>query len=241
MKKLILLFLFFCIQNGYSQKYEGNDFNLSSSYLLDNGNIGCYSNFSGVRLESDLIDSVSVTIRGRSTSGIAILKCISPGDVIKHFNIIDGETILRFYNIRQGLWNFQFVNDYDPDPPGGADDRNVEIEWIELKQLTTQTPVEKTTFTLTWNKNTEKDLKGYKVYWGSSSRNYSNNISVGIDTTYQSKKILSPGFMYFFTVTAFDTSNNESGYGNEVSKKWEIEVAPGDSIPPANPNVIGVE
>ncbi|MBL7093193.1 Ig-like domain-containing protein, partial [candidate division KSB1 bacterium] len=80
---------------------------------------------------------------------------------------------------------------------------------------------------VTWNKNTEDDLIGYKVYWGTSSRTYSNNFYVGTDTTYMVPD-LSQGNEYFFAVTAIDTANNESAYSDEVS----YSLAASDETPP---------
>ncbi|MEW6001249.1 MAG: choice-of-anchor D domain-containing protein [Nitrospirota bacterium] len=60
------------------------------------------------------------------------------------------------------------------------------------------------------------DLEGYKVYYGTSSGNYSQGIDVGNVTTYTVSN-LNDG-TYYFAVTAHDTSGNESDYSNEVSK-----------------------
>ena len=38
-------------------------------------------------------------------------------------------------------------------------------------------------FTVTWNQNSEDDLKGYIVYWGTASRNYTDSTYTGTDTT----------------------------------------------------------
>ncbi|MEW6417438.1 MAG: fibronectin type III domain-containing protein [Nitrospirota bacterium] len=80
--------------------------------------------------------------------------------------------------------------------------------------------------TLTWDAPTTNadgtpltDLGGYKIYYGTSSGNYSVVIDVGNVTTYKIEG-LSPG-IYYFAVTAYDTSGNESEYSNEVSKKIE--------------------
>jgi hypothetical protein len=60
------------------------------------------------------------------------------------------------------------------------------------------------------------DLGGYKVYYGLSSGNYTNSLDVGNVTTYKIYN-LTPG-TYYFAVTAYDTSGNESDYSNEVSR-----------------------
>lgn len=71
------------------------------------------------------------------------------------------------------------------------------------------------------------DLAGYKIYYGTISGNYTEVKDVGIpscSTTGDNRECsytledLSPGTWYF-AVTAYDTSGNESDYSNEVSKK----------------------
>jgi len=71
--------------------------------------------------------------------------------------------------------------------------------------------------TLAWDPNTEPDLAGYKVYYGTASRVYGSPISVGKVTTYILVG-LTQGQNYFYSVTARDTSGRESEYSNEVSR-----------------------
>lgn len=59
------------------------------------------------------------------------------------------------------------------------------------------------------------DLAGYKLYYGPSSGNYTQNIDVGAVITYKAANL--PDGLYFFVVTAYDTMGNESDYSNEVS------------------------
>lgn len=61
------------------------------------------------------------------------------------------------------------------------------------------------------------DLAGYKVYYGTSSRGYTTVLNVNNVTTYILTS-LTDGTTYFFAATAYDTTNNESAYSNEVSK-----------------------
>jgi len=60
------------------------------------------------------------------------------------------------------------------------------------------------------------DLAGYKVYSGVSSRNYSQNTDVGNVTSYTATN-LSGGTTYYFAVTAYDTSGNQSSFSNELT------------------------
>ena len=70
--------------------------------------------------------------------------------------------------------------------------------------------------TLAWNPNTEPTLAGYKVYYGTASGSYQTHLDVGLNATYTVTN-LQDGGTYYFAVTAYDSSANESGYSNEVS------------------------
>jgi len=61
------------------------------------------------------------------------------------------------------------------------------------------------------------DLAGYKVYYGTSSGNYLDYVTLGSDTTNVVINQL-PSGTYYFTVTAFDTAGNESAFSNEAVK-----------------------
>ena len=61
------------------------------------------------------------------------------------------------------------------------------------------------------------DLDGYKIHYGTSSGTYTNNVDVGDVTTHQLTG-LTDGLTYYFAITAYDTSANESGYSSEVNK-----------------------
>lgn len=72
--------------------------------------------------------------------------------------------------------------------------------------------------TLHWRANTESDLAGYRIYYGAQSRSYGPYIPVGKSVTSYTLNGLVDGKTYYFTLTAVDTSGNESGYSTEVSK-----------------------
>ena len=71
---------------------------------------------------------------------------------------------------------------------------------------------------VTWNANQESDLSGYRVFYGTSSRNYPNSISVG-KVTSATISGLTVGTTYYFALKAVDTSGNLSGYSAEVTKR----------------------
>jgi hypothetical protein len=75
--------------------------------------------------------------------------------------------------------------------------------------------------TLTWNQNSESDLAGYKVYRSTTPGVYGAPIATlqGNVATYQATG-LQAGTTYYFVVTAYDSSGNESGFSNEVSRSF---------------------
>lgn len=90
------------------------------------------------------------------------------------------------------------------------------------RQLTViYTPAASNSATLTWDAAIAANLSGYRVYVGTAPGIYSQpkgqGTSVGNVTTYTMTG-LSNGTRYYFAVTAFDTSANESDYSNEAFK-----------------------
>ncbi len=70
--------------------------------------------------------------------------------------------------------------------------------------------------TLAWDQNPESDVIGYKVYYGQSSGSYSTTVDVG---NYTSCVIsgLDIDETYYSVVTAYDTSEDESAYSDEIT------------------------
>jgi hypothetical protein len=69
---------------------------------------------------------------------------------------------------------------------------------------------------ISWNPNGEGDLDGYKIYYGTSPGNYGPPTDVG-DVTSYALSGLTEGVRYYIALTAYDTSNNESGKSGEVN------------------------
>ncbi len=85
------------------------------------------------------------------------------------------------------------------------------------------------------------DLAGYRVYWGTSSGNYTNSAvatrcyscptgSDGGGEDWECVVSLQPNTTYYFAVTAFDISRNESEYSNEVFKTTALATNPTGNI-----------
>lgn len=85
------------------------------------------------------------------------------------------------------------------------------------------------TVELTWSANTESDLAGYKLYSGTAAGQYGTPVDVGKSTAYQMTITPSVGATYYFALTAYDTS------GNESEKSAEVSVFIPDANAPAEP------
>ncbi len=77
-------------------------------------------------------------------------------------------------------------------------------------------PVLAGTISLKWDPVEDSDLAGYKVYYGTAPGTYDYIKQVGNVTSYTIQD-LSECTRYYFAVTSYDTSGNESGYSNEVN------------------------
>lgn len=82
---------------------------------------------------------------------------------------------------------------------------------------TSQTPQSTTSVTLAWNPNTDPDLAGYKIYESTSSGTYGTAIAT-VPPSSSSFVVtgLQRGVTYYFVITAYDTSGNESARSGEV-------------------------
>ena len=74
---------------------------------------------------------------------------------------------------------------------------------------------------LAWDAVTHPNLSGYRVYYGTAPGTYLQPVGSGVNVgnvTSFTVTGLTSGTRYYFAVTAFDTSNNESTFSNEVFK-----------------------
>jgi len=69
---------------------------------------------------------------------------------------------------------------------------------------------------LGWQPSSDPDVAGYRIYYGTSSHNYSETVSVGKLTSVTING-LAEGVTYYFAATTFNDQNQESGFSNEAS------------------------
>ncbi|MGX9365555.1 fibronectin type III domain-containing protein [Desulfoplanes sp. PS50] len=89
------------------------------------------------------------------------------------------------------------------------------------------------TITLSWTPNSEETLAGYRVHYGTQSRDYQSIDDVGNITRYVIDD-LGEGETYFFAATAYDLYGNESTYSQEVSYTVPVAQTP-DPEPTPDP------
>ncbi|HOD36554.1 MAG TPA: fibronectin type III domain-containing protein [Syntrophales bacterium] len=68
---------------------------------------------------------------------------------------------------------------------------------------------------LEWDANDEPDLEGYRIYYGTSSGNYTASVDIG-NNTHCVISNLEQGVTYYFAATAYDGEGNESGFSEEI-------------------------
>jgi hypothetical protein len=78
-------------------------------------------------------------------------------------------------------------------------------------------PASAGTVSIAWDPVNDPDLAGYRIYYGTSPANYTQNVDVG-NTTSHTVTGLANCQDWYFGIKAYDTAGNESvNYSNEVS------------------------
>jgi hypothetical protein len=100
------------------------------------------------------------------------------------------------------------------------------LAWAPRLAATTQGPM----IALGWDASTDPTVTGYNVYYGASSRNYTNVLAVG-NTTSTMVSNLVTGVTYYFAATTYTADGLESDYSVEAS----IGIASANNPPTLDP------
>ena len=76
---------------------------------------------------------------------------------------------------------------------------------------------------LAWDAAPDSKAAGYKVYYGTSTKNYSKILKVGNFTSCTISG-LEENKTYYFAATAYDSTDSESDFSNEVSKNITVPI-----------------
>jgi len=93
-----------------------------------------------------------------------------------------------------------------------------------------------------WSPNTETNLAGYKIYYGTASGSYTSAVDVGNPPAIDGQVTatlsgFTAGVTYYFAATAYDTDGFESDYSTEVVWTVPVEVV---SPPTASDTVLSI-
>jgi len=91
---------------------------------------------------------------------------------------------------------------------------NVHLAWTPPTENTDGTPL--------------TDLAGYRIYYGTSSGNYTEVLDAGTQTTYTVTG-LQTGQIYYFAATTYDTSDQESAFSEQIAWSSTPPVAHDDA------------
>ncbi len=70
--------------------------------------------------------------------------------------------------------------------------------------------------TLGWQASTDPNVVGYNIYYGTSSGNYTSEVTVGNATSITLNGLV-PGTTYYLAATTFDSQNLQSDFSPEIT------------------------
>ena len=105
--------------------------------------------------------------------------------------------------------------------------------------ITNAPTITSSTATLRWDKSPGRDVKGYRLHYGTTSaRRYWRIIDVGKVTKYTISNLIA-GKTYYFIVTAYNAAGKESPASNEISFIVSASATTGPKPTPATPTLKG--
>jgi len=222
MKKIfcfgLVLFLPFSVM---AQKFEAENQQIIGKTVVEDDIVKLCRNGDGISIPVER-GKHQIIFYAQSTYGIAELDVSI--DNRFHYSIMIPDTnnfvpvsLLLDGEETDTLWQFTFSNDYYIYLIA---DRNIFLDYIVIADLDTMIQ----TLIATWDANVETDLSGYKIYYGDESRIYSKSIDVGNVIEYIWSDIWTANVTYYFAVTAYDSTFNESDFSDEVSLLMEKNV-----------------
>ena len=101
-------------------------------------------------------------------------------------------------------------------PRSGQLSKPLSLIFVALLILLTPQAALSSQVTIAWDANSQPQVTGYKLCYGTSSGQYTANTDVENQTTVTLSG-LQAGTGYFFAATAYDSYSNESNYSHELS------------------------
>jgi len=102
-----------------------------------------------------------------------------------------------------------------------------------VKGITVEDPGTGSTLRVRWTANSEPDMAGYRIYYGTASGSYQQSVSTA--ATEITLAQLQPDVMYYVAVRAYDNDGNESPFAAEVSAT-SYSIPQRSDLMPCRPN-----
>jgi len=230
MKKLFIILLMSTICS--AQKFEAENMTMLDEWAIPGETYVKICAVSGISENISLSGNLELNIFCRGKNGLESLEILNPAgtaDTLQITNTFWDSVKINVLCDVQGTWLFKHVSDF---PVNNC----LSIDYVEFRTEDSISTIKKTV-EIFWQANTEPDLAGYKLYYGSNSGQYLKPINID-PYVMQYELSLSCGFTYYFALTAYDTSDNESEKSNEVS--ITLECLNEDMTPPGKPVLTSV-
>jgi methionine-rich copper-binding protein CopC len=148
-------------------------------------------------------------------SGNSVVEFNPPADLAGNTNYtvtLNGQDLAGNNLTGSSSFSFKTATIQDTNPPGIPQNVVAEAGDSQIK--------------LTWNANTEPDLKGYTIYYSNNASNLNLSVFVAKPNTSKTLTGLSNGQIYFYQLEAEDSAGNRSG--RTITKN----ATPKDPLPP---------
>ena len=173
--------------------------------------------FGQLALNTSAITSTTATLRWNKSTDQDVkgyrLHCglISGGHYSRLVDV-GNITTYTLSNLIPGKTYYCIVTTYSASHKEGP--ASNEISFTVSKSITPA--ITSSTVAIAWDRSPGRDVKGYRLHYGTASRRYSSIIDVG-NVTPSKVSNLPSGKTYYCVVTSYDKAGRESPASNEIS------------------------
>ena len=214
-----------------------SDVNIINNRSYQGGGCFCSNGDTTIIVKTNIVQNKTVIgadgITGKEISAFKYFKVFNSNLVYNGFALSNLNNTSNYWNVMDNWWGHSSGPYHPTQNPGGlGDSTNIFVDinpWlIEPDPSAPPLPIQNVTveslwpdsLKLIWDTSPISDLKGYRIYFDLDSNSYvydsyTNMEDVGLDTSYVVQN-LQPGKEYYFTVTCYDLSGNESWYSKEI-------------------------
>lgn len=158
---------------------------------------------------------------GNNTAELENAEWFGPTSKIDYYSTNTGQSINSIHN---GKRYIQYKAFFDSDYGNSSELKSVSIRYTPNDTIAPKTPKNLTVTEnhvnvfLKWEASNSNDLAHYKIYRGSESKKYDSKWfrQISKDNLSYTDSSAQVGKKYYYTITAIDSSHNESDFSNEA-------------------------